>query len=1478
MAYSGSGRILRLVVLGVRAQRPRRYYLTFQVLANGTSAAAISAAAGAAADSDGQAAHQQLQHDVALCRTETAALGRCPEFTNRAFVLRLPSSLDGSCSSSNGDSSSSSQGPRLLVNLFAAPSTEEPAGEIVAGKEVDPLIAAGSFELAAADVAARLAVGERVVVPLQLAEPAAGKQQLLPGGLGGQAAQLQSLRSSLAAGAAGNLYGSSDTQVLLELMLLDAGLPAGGSSSSQLYSAGMTHASCFNSEQLLLQDSSSIMQTGMGGAAGDLQGALGSSGAAAAGRGEQAITAAAAATAAACSVTLSVLVSAAVNLPLVPGADGRLVPPSAFVALKSAADAAAHRQPQAITRAAPAGQNPVWSQLLQLSYPEQALPHEQLQVSVLHEGSGLLLLKGSVPLSCLIPGQHYSLAVALSDACCLYLTLVLGLGAKTQLEALQGCGMGGGAAAAANMKLLQLRLASCSPPLQSLWPGPAAAGEVWAVWRSCPCPQTTSSSSSSPASLGAQQLQLHSPLDGREGSERAAAAVLRSINSSSGLLSTAVLATGRASQADSEEARAAVLAALPLQGLLQQQLAGAGDGQQLWPQEHLVLLPCWAANPTAVTLELYMQPYPGSSISSSSRALQPAVCFAKMELPLSRLAQQQSGRACMIRALQLTAALPGAAKQSKGGSASCSAAVEVVQWEVDAYLGHLRQLAAAAQAAAKAAAAQAAAAAASTALSLPGSWPEQQQSPHATASPAPLRTQQQQQQCSSLRCASQDVLETLVGDALAKQQTLERLQRSLDVAESRREVAACRLADVQAQNSKLSADLQHLRQLLHEEREAAAAALGGAGSSAAQPALANANREQLLHQLDVAAAAHARERTRNAELVHRLQQLHAEQVDVIELQKQYAELQEAHYQQSQLLCDQEASTAAIAALRKALSDQEAVISRLEALLAAAAGRAKEGEGWRSTADALQAEMMRLREELARLQAVHPADEIAEAAARAAAAAAEQQAAAAALAERDHAALANAAEFEARLSSKESERLAAAMRAERAEAAATAAQNELLDVTKRYAREIAQLKTKLAEKDAQLLGGFGSLANLCLSELGPGSSLQLNPAGFQNPAAAGLGFGQYAAGAPLEGLWGFNNLGYNQGLQLQQGLGGGLSNGFDATAGGAAAAAAAGGAAFGVPRVPNAGTAAAAAAAAGRAGSPKLQPLPSSAAAAASSPAAAATTAAARAGSPQQQSNAQIAPYLMRAGTAERALGLSKPGSPLAPLALPRVSTSAEGQRSGSWNLNMQNNGSSSPGGAASPAAAAAAASPGRLLSQQMRPSREYQAAVSSSMKAATAAAAAGGMSGRAATWEAAEAAAAAANSPGRPVGAKQLSMQQRQQQQLQQQQAGRQQMLATADEDDEYEGSEDADDGGLQHLSLQELQQMQQQLQSPAAQQRRQLIPSSSRASQQQQQQQQPCVQSPAGQLGPARSGAGSGAGSGAPPPPAKTGLHKWFG
>jgi hypothetical protein len=67
-----------------------------------------------------------------------------------------------------------------------------------------------------------------------------------------------------------------------------------------------------------------------------------------------------------------------------------------------------------------------------------------------------------------------------------------------------------------------------------------------------------------------------------------------------------------------------------------------------------------------------------------------------------------------------------------------------------------------------------------------------------------------------------------------------------------------------------------------------------------------------------------------------------------------------HCLQSQLLIAQEANAATAATMKKALADQEAVIARLEALLAAAAARSKEQEGWKSTADALQEETTRLR--------------------------------------------------------------------------------------------------------------------------------------------------------------------------------------------------------------------------------------------------------------------------------------------------------------------------------------------------------------------------------------------------------------------------------------------------------------------------------------------------------------------------------------
>ena len=51
------------------------------------------------------------------------------------------------------------------------------------------------------------------------------------------------------------------------------------------------------------------------------------------------------------------------------------------------------------------------------------------------------------------------------------------------------------------------------------------------------------------------------------------------------------------------------------------------------------------------------------------------------------------------------------------------------------------------------------------------------------------------------------------------------------------------------------------------------------------------------------------------------------------------------------------------------------------------------------------------------------------------------------------------------------------RAERAEAVADSAEAQLVEVTAIYAREVAQLKVRLLEKEAQLAGGFGNPAKL-----------------------------------------------------------------------------------------------------------------------------------------------------------------------------------------------------------------------------------------------------------------------------------------------------------------------------------------------------------------------------------------------------------------
>jgi hypothetical protein len=226
---------------------------------------------------------------------------------------------------------------------------------------------------------------------------------------------------------------------------------------------------------------------------------------------------------------------------------------------------------------------------------------------------------------------------------------------------------------------------------------------------------------------------------------------------------------------------------------------------------------------------------------------------------------------------------------------------------------------------------------------------------------------------------------------------------------------------------------------------------------------------------------------------------------------------------------------------------------------------------------------------------------------------------------------------------------------------------------RYAREIAQLKTKLAEKDAQLLGGFGSIDHLTFGHTDSPSTAAgpLAAAGLGDfPPSPGFSAGAFGFGAFTAGLPTLHELGQIPGPAVHAVQAVGPAGGAGAVGSGPLGAGPAGRLSSGSRAQSGGGAntllatpaAAAAAAAAGRS-SPKLPEVGPSGS-----------------GSASGRGFAQQGSYTLRAGSAEARLmhqgtggggnsqgspgRLSKPGSPLLPTGWQqqRLTNSADGVR------------------------------------------------------------------------------------------------------------------------------------------------------------------------------------------------------------------------
>ncbi|GIM13363.1 hypothetical protein Vretimale_16518 [Volvox reticuliferus] len=364
----------------------------------------------------------------------------------------------------------------------------------------------------------------------------------------------------------------------------------------------------------------------------------------------------------------------------------------------------------------------------------------------------------------------------------------------------------------------------------------------------------------------------------------------------------------------------------------------------------------------------------------------------------------------------------------------------------------------------------------------------------------------------------------LMQECLARQAAFAAVARQLDAAAAQMEVLSWRLLDAEKRTRSVVEDNNRLQQLLQAEQQAWRI-----------PQLrvlvdsAMLTREELIERCESVMVAYGRERARNGELVERLKVLHAEQVDTLELKKRYQRLQEAHEDQARAYADLEGDGSKMAQLQATINTQEEIIRNLEALLAQTVVKVKpktndaaqdgnasadtDAEASTSTAGDVEADradlkakltsaeqqVQQLQEELAAQQAItqervqqlqrmeaelealrqHTVTEFP--AGEAAGSSSDNRPLTSGQpdpASEDHQTPKAKEEVLQKLQSEAAqlteEKTAALLRAEYAEGAAEAAQNELMEVTRKYAREIAALKTRLAEKDAAMMGGFGGL--------------------------------------------------------------------------------------------------------------------------------------------------------------------------------------------------------------------------------------------------------------------------------------------------------------------------------------------------------------------------------------------------------------------
>ena len=295
------------------------------------------------------------------------------------------------------------------------------------------------------------------------------------------------------------------------------------------------------------------------------------------------------------------------------------------------------------------------------------------------------------------------------------------------------------------------------------------------------------------------------------------------------------------------------------------------------------------------------------------------------------------------------------------------------------------------------------------------------------------------------------------------------VDRLADAARSREE-----LMEQRQLNQVLHAELQTLRQTM-EARERVVEQIS---SDAAHVDTSNIDLPELQRRHRMLGAAYRSDRRRMDQLGHQVAFAGGARHAGAAALAAYAQLKEAHRSQSLQMQRLQEEASKVGRYRHTAKQQELVIQKLETMMQSALRDAKKAKGFEPQLESLKGQLKVAESELQK--------------------------------QRDTV-----------LPAVTEEQVKLLMRAERAERRASAIEEEMTEAARQNAREIANLKLKLAEKEAQLMGGFGSSANLVLGELpGLGNSDEprrdrggLPP---RHPSAARAGSRPASTRSPPEG--------------------------------------------------------------------------------------------------------------------------------------------------------------------------------------------------------------------------------------------------------------------------------------------------------------------------------------------------------------------------